>query len=1518
MSEEKKYFICKNEKCSGEEGPKGGTVFQYEPPQNKEIITCPVCGCGYEEEGGELYLSFGGEIEIKSSEDFKAFNEQFESCRIAFSRLVLRNIDEPYYEGENLSFSKCWINELVIEDVNISSAYYPILFSDCSIKKVRITNSKITKTSLNSYKSLWSFFGITFFNTQIHESFIIDQCETSIIVTNCQVHCPIDISKRSTIDLAWIHNKKKPELKTKKGSTVNQIFEDEGKAHSASEKTLKTSGTSIRGINIDELYIDPNIEEESILENCTIHKLVFKEGSSIKGKLLFNNCSIENTQNEPYCFEQDLIFHRCTFKQEFAIIRSNFNLALIFEFCTFMENMIFNDLNIDDDFQISYSTFMKQLFIYGNNFGNYFKYHLNLIHGEIKFEDNVVARDVNFRAIHSNNIISITHNEIKGYLFLRQIHTRSNLEIRRLNADAITINYVFVEGSFSLDQSMLKTDLSLFRMEVNGITTIDDSTLGGAILKRSFFEGQFIAYSLTTRYNKFSNLFFKSFCYLHTCSVSQDTSIRKCIFQDWMDWENMNTESITFSHNYFIDDLKFKTIEAAEIMFANNNIINQSIEISDARTQDIQLFDNKVARTIKIEKSKIQDIEISQNTAEKLVIENTKAEDISLRWNEISEGISFIYLNLRDFVFDQNKTSELSISKNCTFLEVSISDCEEIGKIQMYDISISSNLKIFDNHSITEVYLNKCDIKNWVEINDSNIGLLRVFRSNIGYLGLQKCRIVYNEIYKNLISNDLMVNSCDFDQVYLQNIVANDIDIIRNIVREYLYIDDAKANDIKVEENRVASDYKKEEEAEETNERGPEPGITIKRCNIESRLDILDNQTFELLQIYQTFADILWCTRNYTKLLEISLGKYRLLGVNNSLLGKFNCNNVSINKDATFRNNSFYQDFVMLNCKIEHSLEFNGNIFTEGHKLRNNTILGPLKYLSFNERAYKLRFQPVKVNQDYEFSTLRDYPNFFFLENQTVHNSFSYDIFIQNNTLNTVDIKQARVESVLYFDDNAVLGRFSIGDKEILSGKKDIVFSKALSIKGNKINNAGFYNVSFLSPICMHQNNFEGDLTFRNTDHQMTLDFKGCFIGGSFEFQNTKEGSRDGDLILDKTFIDKRLSFENYTPNGISFINATFNGFEIPPNWRMRWKKLIDKNRLTCNTRGILKNIRLFRAWVKKLIWGDKGSFIFEEDNSFNANRKESNLPYSLIKEFIDQHTKPRNIRDQWNDLNTAFLSDSKKVEMLDQTHQKDQAPDAVLISEYYYLFNQCIQEDFIPVYYKFFNDETFSAIHSIAWHFANTPNNYKDAEPRANYDRLKNFFGLFHNILGAYHQHSVEPVDRYAKRTYKNTIRSRLEEQYHVLRHIWGSNGELKEEDIAYYTWMHHKNIAEMHEGSVLNKLKAWIKYLLYEKIFGWGVRLPRIVLSTFILTVIFGVIYWIIFQLDPELYIHWDTKELHTPNLLISWVFAVQTTFSAGLGDWAPIGSGVAKIPMTINAVLGILFVTFLIGAYGRKMLR
>ncbi len=202
MSSEVKYFICRNEDCQKERELTGGTVFPYQIPEDGDPFFCPYCKSRYIENEGETFLLWDqGDKIFESSEDYQNFANQFEVNQIYFPKLVFRNIKEENYTGKNLSFNKCVIDELVIEDLDISAANYPIIFSHCVVKNIRISNSTIIKTSINSYKSLWSFFGINLFYTSVLDSFKIEGCETSLMISNCQVDCPIEFSKGSKAEL---------------------------------------------------------------------------------------------------------------------------------------------------------------------------------------------------------------------------------------------------------------------------------------------------------------------------------------------------------------------------------------------------------------------------------------------------------------------------------------------------------------------------------------------------------------------------------------------------------------------------------------------------------------------------------------------------------------------------------------------------------------------------------------------------------------------------------------------------------------------------------------------------------------------------------------------------------------------------------------------------------------------------------------------------------------------------------------------------------------------------------------------------------------------------------------------------------------------------------------------------------------------------------------------------------------------------------------------------------------------
>lgn len=1098
MTGEKNYFICRNEDCktetiNPEDKLQGGKVVDYISSEKDPTFDCKHCKTKYREENGIILLVFEDEKVIESENDFKSLNSQYETNRIHFTKLVLKNIKELDYNGRTFLFNKCHIDDLVIEDIEIESPYYPIIFSECNIGNIRITKSKISKANRNTPKSLWSFFGMVFFQTKIVQSFTINDCETSIAISGCSVNCAIDISKKSKVDLAMIHSQQKPELK-----------ED---AESEDPKS------------IEELHIDPDSKNESILENCSIGKLIFEEGASIKGKLVFKNCLIESIQGEPYCFEQDLVFLNCTFKDELILKRLSFKKSLIIEICTFEANATFSEIKIEEDIYINYSAFMEGLLVSNVKCGGYIKCQINTIKHKTRFEDNVVAKDISFKFINSDNSITLYRNEITGYLLLNHSDTKGELHIHMLYADVLEIEDFTIGSSVTLEQSVLKNEVRIRRMDVKEAVKFSLTKVGILFnLHRSSFRKTVTAKFLEARVNNFANI-----------EVKGSTTFSSC-------------------------------------------------------------------------------------------------------------------------TFDKQTTSQ------------------------------------------------------------------------------------------NLLHGPLL-----WDTMHAYN--------------------------------------------------------------------------------------------------------------------------------SSFNNNYFLDDFLIQKCKIEDSLKFEGNKFKKLYSFCDNTVLGSLTY----------RTADLKEKE------------------AVIHNSFSMNVLIQRNQLNFISMEDAKVLSTLYFDNNTVQGTLQFGKRELSQSDTQMVFPEAISITKNNIRKTLFHNLHFISPVFMWYNNFDGDLTFRDVVHSNTLDFTGSFVGGSFLFHNSKAKNDIGDLILDNVFNDKRISFTDYIPASFSFINATFNGFEIPQNWKMRGKKLIDKNRR-----------------------GPRKAFVLKEDILKKVNIKERKFPYSLLKEHYESNKVLQEISDQWKYLNESIFSNGDNLKKLNNTHNgEDIIKDADRIRNNKKLIDKCISKSFTPVYYALFSDNELESLKQTANHFVTTENSYKDAEAIETYNRLKKFFSSFNKVVNSFKNHTLIKGGKLCKKdkkAYKHDINNRLQEQYSVLRHIYRSNGELKEEDSAYYKWMHYKNIDDMQNAPLWLKPKYWIKKFLYEWVFGWGVDLLRILISTGILVIIFAVIYCLMFKFIPGLKIEWDGSEVPGSNIgfFRSLVFALQTTFSALLGDWAPIKAGLIKIPMTINAVLGVLFVTFLIGAYGRKMLR
>ena len=139
---------------------------------------------------------------------------------------------------------------------------------------------------------------------------------------------------------------------------------------------------------------------------------------------------------------------------------------------------------------------------------------------------------------------------------------------------------------------------------------------------------------------------------------------------------------------------------------------------------------------------------------------------------------------------------------------------------------------------------------------------------------------------------------------------------------------------------------------------------------------------------------------------------------------------------------------------------------------------------------------------------------------------------------------------------------------------------------------------------------------------------------------------------------------------------------------------------------------------------------------------------------------------------------------------------------------------------------------------------------------------------------------------------RKELIQEYTSLKHWLALNGNLIEEDIAYFN-MRNKRSTNLFEK------------LIFNYTFGWGVRLKNVLFSSIVLMLIFSIIYF----------------SLGIP-IKASGIFSFQSFFSCIFGDWNVYGkhlpTHIIPIISNIESAMGVIFITAFVGAYMRKLLR
>lgn len=135
------------------------------------------------------------------------------------------------------------------------------------------------------------------------------------------------------------------------------------------------------------------------------------------------------------------------------------------------------------------------------------------------------------------------------------------------------------------------------------------------------------------------------------------------------------------------------------------------------------------------------------------------------------------------------------------------------------------------------------------------------------------------------------------------------------------------------------------------------------------------------------------------------------------------------------------------------------------------------------------------------------------------------------------------------------------------------------------------------------------------------------------------------------------------------------------------------------------------------------------------------------------------------------------------------------------------------------------------------------------------------------------------------------LAEQYCALKHWLADSGNLQMEDVAFF---------HMRQNQHPNKIMQFI----FGGIFGWGVRLTNIALSSTFVIIFFSLLYWLI---DNDL------------DLTSSISLSTQSFISSFFGKWKDFKPNeLMSAVVTLESFIGVFFITVFVGSYIRKLLR
>jgi hypothetical protein len=158
---------------------------------------------------------------------------------------------------------------------------------------------------------------------------------------------------------------------------------------------------------------------------------------------------------------------------------------------------------------------------------------------------------------------------------------------------------------------------------------------------------------------------------------------------------------------------------------------------------------------------------------------------------------------------------------------------------------------------------------------------------------------------------------------------------------------------------------------------------------------------------------------------------------------------------------------------------------------------------------------------------------------------------------------------------------------------------------------------------------------------------------------------------------------------------------------------------------------------------------------------------------------------------------------------------------------------------------------------------------------------------------------------------------EFVVLRDSFTKRGMTEQADWAYWHLRHYTNQRHREEASGLDAVGAWLEWVVFEKAFGWGVHLGNLFWSSLVVILIYMML---IRLFCGEMIVEWDDEMMPVRRLPSYALFVISLhSFLGRARDWKSRTSNrVWKVLYTTEMILGIIIITFFIGAYARIILR